>query len=62
MFNVIGMISNVPQKRNVTPEKAVQILQRNGIECDEKEAKIILDFLYILAKLSVDQYFNEKKD
>jgi hypothetical protein len=49
-------------KRNITPEQAVIILRRSGIECDEKEAKIILDFLYILAKLSVDQYFNEKKD
>lgn len=53
---------SVFKKRNISPEQAIKTLRKNGIECDEKEAKIILDFLYILAKLSVDQYFNEKKD
>jgi hypothetical protein len=56
------MKTNNHGKRNITIEQAVKILRKNGIECDEKEAKIILDFLYFLAKLSVNQYFNEKKD
>jgi hypothetical protein len=50
------------EKRNVTPRKAVEILKKSGIEINEKDAKIILDFLYILAKLTVNQYFNEKKN
>ena len=56
------MKTNNHGKRNITVEQAAKILRKNGIECDEKEAKIILDFLYFLAKLSVNQYFNEKKD
>jgi len=46
-------------KRNITPGQAVKILRHNGIEVTEGQAKIILDFLYVLAKLTVNQYFNE---
>jgi hypothetical protein len=56
---VTGMRSDLAPKRNITPEQAVKILQKNGIKCDEKEAQKILDFLYFLAKLSVNQYFNK---
>jgi len=38
------------------------ILKANGIECSEKDAAEILEFLYFLGKLAVRQYFNEKKD
>jgi hypothetical protein len=48
------------QKRNITPAQAVKILRKNGIETDENNAKIILEFLYFLAKLTVKQYFNEE--
>ena len=46
------------QKRNITPAQAVNILRKNGIEVEEKEAKVILDFLYFLAKLCVNQHIN----
>jgi len=45
-------------KRKITPEQAIKILRKNGIEATEKDAEIILDFLYFLAKLTVNQYFN----
>jgi protein-tyrosine-phosphatase len=48
------------EKRNITPEQAVKVLRKNGIEATEEEAKKILDFLYLLAKLTVNQYFNGK--
>jgi hypothetical protein len=48
------------QKQGVTPEQAISALQKKGITIDEEEAKIILDFLYILAKLAINQYFNSK--
>ncbi|BAU55594.1 hypothetical protein [Mucilaginibacter gotjawali] len=51
------MKTNEFEKRNITPEQAIKILRKNGIECDEKDAKIILDFLYNLAKLAVNQHF-----
>jgi hypothetical protein len=53
---------NTIQKRNITPAQAIKILEKNGIQATEEEARKILDFLYFLAKLAVHQYFNEKKD
>ena len=50
------------KERNVKSYQVIQELQKNGIECNEQDAKEILDFLYLLAKLAVHQYFNEKKD
>ena len=53
---------NTIPRRNITTEKAVEILKKNGIEVNKEQAEKILDFMYFLAKLSVHQYFNEKKD
>lgn len=46
-------------KRNVTPEKAIEILRKNGVEINEKNAADLLDLMYFFAKLSVDQYIKE---
>jgi hypothetical protein len=48
---------NLTEKRNITPEIAVRILKKEGIEIDEKKALEVLDMLYFLAKLIVDQNF-----
>jgi hypothetical protein len=48
------------QKRGVTPQQAINELRKNGIDVDEEQAKSILDFLYILGKLAVSQYFNNE--
>lgn len=48
------------EKRNITPEQAVKVLKKNGIEVDENGAKKILDFMYILAKLAIREFFNEE--
>ena len=48
------------EKRNVTPEMAIRYFRGNGIEIDEKKAAEILEFLYILAKLTVNQYVNNQ--
>lgn len=37
-------------EKNVSIEKAVIILSKNGIQVDEKEAKIILELLYLVSK------------
>jgi hypothetical protein len=47
------------EKRNVTPYQAVRILRKNGVEATEKEARKILDFMYILAKLAIREYFSD---
>ena len=44
------------EKRGVTPEHAVKILKSHGTIVTIEEAKIILDFMYKIGKLSVEQY------
>lgn len=53
------MAKRLLEKRNITPEHAVKILRKNGVEVNEDQSKIILDFLYILAKLTINQYFRK---
>jgi len=45
------------EKRKVTPQKAVEILSKNGIKIDEKEAEKVLEMMYFFAKLIVNQNF-----
>ena len=52
------MSKELLKKRNVTAADTVKALRKNGIEVSEKDAEIILDFLYFLAKLTVNQYVN----
>jgi len=56
------MKAGLSEKRNITPQQAVKILEQSGVKVTEKDAEIILDFLYFLGKLTVNQYFkNDKK-
>jgi hypothetical protein len=45
----------------IPPEKAVQLLKDDGIEVDVEQAKIILNFLYEMAEIVVDQYLNQQE-
>lgn len=36
--------------KKVSVGQAIKVLKRNGIETNEEQAAIILDFLYLLAK------------
>lgn len=36
--------------RNVSVEQAIIILAKNGVQINEKEAKIILELLYLVSK------------
>lgn len=47
---------DLAEKRKITPEMAVKILRKNGIEIDEKQVAEVLDLLFILAKLEVENY------
>ncbi|WP_172335294.1 hypothetical protein [Mucilaginibacter sp. SG564] len=44
------------EKRGVTPEMAVRILEKHGTIVTLEEARIILEFMYKIGKLSVNQY------
>jgi len=48
---------DLAEKRNITPEMAVKILRKNGVEIDGKKAAEVLDLMYFLAKLIVNQNF-----
>jgi hypothetical protein len=58
------MKSDSSKKRSVTTEQAIKMLSDEGLEINEKEAEEILDFLYFLAKLTVNQLIksNSKVD
>lgn len=51
------MKNNLKEKRGVTPAKAVEIMRKNGVEIDEKKASEVLDLMYFLAQLIVNQNF-----
>lgn len=40
----------------ITPDKAIELLQKDGIYVNMEEAQIILDFLYSMANIVVEQY------
>jgi hypothetical protein len=45
------------EKRTITPEKAVEILKKHGTIVTIDEAKLILDFIYKFANLTLNQMF-----
>lgn len=48
------------KKRSITPQKAIEILNNHGTTVTFEEAKIILDFMYNFAILSVNQLVKRK--
>lgn len=46
-------------KRKITVAQAIKVLGSKGVTIDEKEAETILDFLYFLGKLTVNQYIKD---
>lgn len=45
--------------RNVSAEQVIIILAKNGVQVNEKEAKIILELLYLV---SVSKSYNKPKE
>ena len=54
------MHKDLQKKRNITTKDTIRAMNENGIQISEKEAEEILDFLYIIAKLTVNQYVNNE--
>ncbi len=40
----------------ITPERAIQILKKDGLEVTLEQAKLILEFLYQMADIVVEQH------
>ena len=53
------MKAGLSEKRNVTPQQALKILEQNGVKISEKEAENVLELMYFLAKLIVNQNFKK---
>ncbi len=53
-------MKHVNKIRNITPEKAQQILLKNGVEVSLDKAALVLDFMYKMAILDVEQFNKEK--
>lgn len=53
------MRNNLNPVRNITPEKAIKILSKSGIIIDKNDAAEVLELMYFLAKLIVDQNFKK---
>jgi len=45
------------ENRSVTTAQVVEIMRKRGVEIDEKKAAEVLDLIYFLAKLIVNQNF-----
>ncbi len=44
----------------IRPETAVAVLKKNGVTVTIEEAKAILEFMYVLSDLALDQHFKEQ--
>lgn len=44
----------------IQPEKAVEILARHGTSVSQAEAQEILDFMYMLANIALNQYLSDE--
>lgn len=55
------MLKINPEKRNITPEKAVRILKRYGQQMSLAEARIMLNFMYNFAILSLNQVLKDER-
>ena len=45
----------VSQKRSITPEKAVALLKKQGLEINPTEAELVVNLLYFLAEIVTDE-------
>ena len=47
------------EKEDIKPEKAVTILRKHGIEVTPEQAKLILEFLQLMADIAVAQFLRK---
>ncbi|MDE1193139.1 MAG: hypothetical protein PW786_13500 [Arachidicoccus sp.] len=45
--------------RRITVKAAIELLKQDGYIVTEEQAKIILDFMYEMAEIAVEQYLSE---
>ncbi|KIA96180.1 hypothetical protein OC25_03590 [Pedobacter kyungheensis] len=55
------MIKIHPERRNITPKRAVRILKKYGEKISLKEAMLMLDLMYNLAILAANQVLSDDR-
>lgn len=43
--------------KKIPPEKALAILKKAGYDIDQNQSEEIMDFLYVIVKLTLKEYF-----
>lgn len=51
----------VNEKRRITPERALEMLQADGLDVTLEQAKNILEFLRKLANITVSKYLKRRQ-
>jgi protein-tyrosine-phosphatase len=49
-------IPSIPLKK-IPPEKVLQILRKAGYDVNEEQSEEIMEFLYIIVKLTLKEFF-----
>ncbi len=44
------------EDEKISPERAIEILKKDGLEVTMEQAKLIVEFLYQMAEIVIDQY------
>jgi hypothetical protein len=47
-------------RKELTPEKSIEILQKNGTHLSRKEAEKVIEFIYELANLAITKYLDDE--
>ncbi len=50
----------ISEKDKITPERAMEILKKDGLEITLEQANLILKFLYNIADIAIDQYSKKR--
>ena len=48
------------EEEKISPENAIEILKKDGLDVTVEQAKLIVEFLYEMAEVVVDQYLETK--
>ncbi len=50
----------ISENDKITPERAIEILRKDGLEVNFEQAKLILKFLYQMADVAIEQYMKKQ--
>ena len=46
--------------KKIPIERAKELLKKDGLDLDNEDVEIILEFLYVIAEIVVDQYLHKR--